>query len=286
VKEIVGKGTGTGRVISEGLAKADDPIWTEGWSIHIGPFSGQSSDAPSSTSDEAGEFENVVRNPMSGEEIRCHYCNSAEVCPHMLFLINSDCPGNVEGYCANRFGEFRELIETDFLDRLQSGNGSDWSWNSRELNELWWYARISFSVGDTTVALDGVVVANLVINMFDRVGGEKYSRSVENAPGPGLASVWTLYYAKNPAAVFDAALLELKKLLVPEVKEAVKTRRSKRKGKTQMKEEQNNTSEKPLRFPSGREVTPAIEAIVEQHLREHPGLTREQVLEEMEYAGF
>ena len=61
--------------------------------------------------------------------------------------------------------------------------------------------------------------------MFNRVGGEKYSRSVENAPGPGLASVWTLYYAENPAVVLDAALSELKKRLTPEVKQAsLKTR--------------------------------------------------------------
>ena len=201
-----------------GAAKPDDPVFKEGWSIHIGSFSGQSSDAPSSTSDEADESENVMRDPMTGEAIRCRYCNSAEVCPHILFLISSDFPGNVEGYCANRFGEFRELVETDFLDRLRSGSESDWSWNSRELNELWDSARICFSVGDTTVALDGVAVASLVIDMFDRVGGETYSRSVENAPGPGLATVWTLYYAKNPAAVLDAAISELKKLLVPEEK--------------------------------------------------------------------
>jgi hypothetical protein len=50
--------------------------------------------------------------------------------------------------------------------------------------------------------------------------------------------------------------------------------------------EQNpSATEKPLRFPSGRVVTPAIEAIVEQHLRE-PDLTKEGVLEEIEAAGF
>jgi hypothetical protein len=83
-------------------------------------------------------------------------------------------------------------------------------WNTRELNELWDYARIGFSERHTTVALDGVVVSQLVIDMFNRVGCEKYSRSVENAPGPGLASVWTLYYAENPAEVLDAALSELR----------------------------------------------------------------------------
>jgi hypothetical protein len=186
-----------------------------------------SKETPNKACVEADESENVMRDPMTGEAIRCQYCKSAEVCPHMLFLINWDFPGNVEGYCANRLGEFREPVEKAFLDLLQGESGSDWLWSTRELNDLWYYARTSFRVGDTTVAFDGVVVAQLIIDMFDRVGGEKYSRSVENAPGPGLSSVWTLYYAKNPAAVMDAALSELKKLLVPEVK-ADRSRKQKR----------------------------------------------------------
>jgi hypothetical protein len=195
VKGLIGKGTGTGKVISEGAAKPDDPVFMEGWSIHIGPPSGQMwSEASPSTPDkidaEADESENVMRDPMTGKAIRCRYCNSADVCPHVLFLINWDFPGNVEGYCAKRLGQFRELVQAAFLPRLQSGTGSKWVWNIRELNELLDYARITFSDAHTTVALDGVVVSQLVIDMFDRVGGEKYSRSVENAPGPGLATVW------------------------------------------------------------------------------------------------
>jgi hypothetical protein len=53
------KGTGTGRVIWEGTAKPDDPVFKEGWSIHIGPPSGQRRpDAPPRKNDEvidAGE---------------------------------------------------------------------------------------------------------------------------------------------------------------------------------------------------------------------------------------
>ena len=44
--------------------------------------------------------------------------------------------------------------------------------------------------------------------LFDRAGGERYPGSIENAPGPGLASVWTLYFAENPAVVVETALLE------------------------------------------------------------------------------
>ena len=204
---MIGKGKGTGRVTWLGPAKPDDPIFKEGWSIHVGGLLGQT-EPLNSKPDEADESENVMRDPMTGEAIRCRYCNSAEDCPHLLALINWDWPRSPSGRCADRFGEFRELVETAFLPRLQSGTGGKWVWSVRESNELWDYARLSFSDGDKIVRLDGVIVAQLVIDMFDGSGGEKYSRSVENAPGPGLATVWTLYYAKNPAAVLDAADVE------------------------------------------------------------------------------
>jgi hypothetical protein len=55
---------------------------------------------------------------------------------------------------------------------------------------------------------------------------------------------------------------------------------------TILPEETPSSAEKPLRFPSGREVTPAYKAMIEPHLREHPGLTWEEVLAEIEAAGF
>jgi hypothetical protein len=194
VKKI-GKQMKTGGLTWLGSTKPDDPVFKESWSVSIQPQSSRRLSMPSGNTSneadaEADESENVMRDPMTGEAIRCRYCNSADVCPHLLFLINWDFPGNVEGYCAKRLGQFRELVQAAFLPRLQSGTGSKWVWNIRELNELLDYARITFSDAHTTVALDGVVVSQLVIDMFDRVGGEKYSRSVENAPGPGLATVW------------------------------------------------------------------------------------------------
>jgi hypothetical protein len=135
-------GTGTGKVTWLGSAKPDDPVFKEGWSISIVPQSRQKSPEPSSSTldkidAEADKSENVMRDPMTGEAIRCRYCNSADVCPHVLFLINWDFPGDVEGYCANRWGQFRELVQAEFLPRLQGGTGSKWVWSIRELNELW-----------------------------------------------------------------------------------------------------------------------------------------------------
>ena len=53
-----------------------------------------------------------------------------------------------------------------------------------------------------------------------------------------------------------------------------------------MKEEQDKIAEKPTDHKSCRKPGPALEAIIEEHLKEHPGLTKEDVLEEIEAAGF
>jgi hypothetical protein len=54
-----------------------------------------------------------------------------------------------------------------------------------------------------------------------------------------------------------------------------------------MKEEQGNTPDRPaVPWKFYRDLTPVEEAIIEQHLREHPGLTAEEVLAEIEAAGF
>jgi hypothetical protein len=53
-----------------------------------------------------------------------------------------------------------------------------------------------------------------------------------------------------------------------------------------MGKEQNEAPEKPTAYKLYRKPTPAEEAMIEDHLIQHPGLTKEEVLEEMEYAGF
>jgi len=47
------------------------------------------------------------------------------------------------------------------------------------------------------------------------------------------------------------------------------------------------TPEKPTEPPKvSRMLAPALKRIIEEHLIEHPGMTREEVLEEIEAAGF
>ena len=53
-----------------------------------------------------------------------------------------------------------------------------------------------------------------------------------------------------------------------------------------MGKEQNEAPEKPAGYKFYRKVTPAEEAMIEEHLREHPRLTKEEVLMEIEAAGF
>ena len=53
-----------------------------------------------------------------------------------------------------------------------------------------------------------------------------------------------------------------------------------------MEKEQNEAPERPTGYKLYRKLTPAEEAMIEDHLKEHPGLTREKVLMEIETAGF
>jgi hypothetical protein len=53
-----------------------------------------------------------------------------------------------------------------------------------------------------------------------------------------------------------------------------------------MVKEQNKAPERPTGYKLYRKLTPAEEAMVEEHLRERPCLTKEDVLEEIEAAGF
>jgi len=53
-----------------------------------------------------------------------------------------------------------------------------------------------------------------------------------------------------------------------------------------MEKEQNKAPGKPTGYKFYRKLTQAEEAMIEEHLREQPRLTKEEVLEEIEAAGF
>ena len=81
---------------------------------------------------------------------------------------------------------------------------------SSELSDLWQYARTAYSPHDEYVALDECVLTRLIIEVLEAAGGVRYPRSIESSGAPGYCSAWVLFHAKNPQAVFKAALADLK----------------------------------------------------------------------------
>jgi hypothetical protein len=149
----------------------------------------------------------------SGEEILCPYCSQAEDCPHRLALIDRTFCDCTSGYCANRYSEFSDLLEAAFCGRLKSGTTREYSWDDSDLDDIWKCAFDQYK-GDECVCIDCDVLARLVIDLLDRAGGEEYPGSIEDDGGPGCSSALTLFYAENPVAVTDAAILELKTRLM------------------------------------------------------------------------
>jgi len=50
------------------------------------------------------------------------------------------------------------------------------------------------------------------MELFEAAGAIRYPGSIESG-APGYCSAWTLFHAKNPPTVFEAALANLKVLL-------------------------------------------------------------------------
>jgi hypothetical protein len=76
MQEMIGKGTGPGKAIHRGLAKSDDPILKEGWTITLHP-SGRRPSTPSGGSEAEAD---AIRDAVSGNVIRCPHCHSAQEC--------------------------------------------------------------------------------------------------------------------------------------------------------------------------------------------------------------
>jgi hypothetical protein len=149
----------------------------------------------------------------TGKEIRCPYCASSEDCTHFLALIDrtfNECSG---GYACERYHEFQTLIEAAFLRLFRRGDHKGCSWSSETLRQLWEYASASHSQNDDEVSLDQYALTRLIIELFEAAGAVEYPGSIESSGAPGYCSAWTLFHAKNPRTVFEAALSKLKVLL-------------------------------------------------------------------------
>lgn len=155
-----------------------------------------------------------MQDENTGEEIRCPHCASTEECSHLLALIDRTFNECSAGYASERYFEFHSLVENAFRDLLQSGAPAECSWRDPKLGELWDYAREAHCDDDEDVLLDPHIMTRLIVRLLADAGGEKVSRPITDGfEAPGLSSAFALFYAKEPARVFDAALLQLKLLL-------------------------------------------------------------------------
>jgi hypothetical protein len=151
-----------------------------------------------------------VRDENTGDEIICPFCNSSDDCRHLLALIDqtfSECSG---GYLCDRYHEFRELINTAFVRLLRKGGSKQRRRRADDLYELLRFARAAYSPGDEDVALDEYVLTRLIIELLAAAGGVRYPGPIESDGAPGYCSAWALFHAKNPQAISEAALADLK----------------------------------------------------------------------------
>jgi len=148
------------------------------------------------------------------EEIRCPYCGETEDCSHLLAVIDATfnyCPA---GYATERYDEFHSIVGNVFLAQLRFAGQRDCSWSDSGLSEPWDYARQDYSDGDDEVSLDPYIMTRLIIRLLADAGGEKYPGPLtDGSEAPGFSSALELFYAKEPAEVLEAALVQLKMLL-------------------------------------------------------------------------
>ena len=151
----------------------------------------------------------MLRDEDTGREILCPFCGSPDDCDHLLALIDqtfSECDG---GYAFERYHEFRTRIEAAFIRSLREGGHKQRSRRKDELSELWQYARTAYSPGYEDVELDQYVLTRLIIELLEAAGGVRYSGPIDSGGGPGYSSALALFHARNPQAVFEAAVANL-----------------------------------------------------------------------------
>ena len=153
------------------------------------------------------EYGEVLVQGSDGKVIRCPYCGSGQAdCSHSLALIDRSSNECENGYAHERFHEFRRAIEEYFLQQLREGTRNVSGRRDKLIGELWNHAVEKHSPGDKEMSFDGDVLADLIINLFEKSGG--WPRFFTDA-GP-FSSAMCMCYAKKPKTVFEAALAELR----------------------------------------------------------------------------
>jgi len=152
-----------------------------------------------------------MREEDSEQIICCPYCRATyEVgCEHTLAIVDetfNECHGDL---ASEQYDEFRTIIEGHFLRLLKSGQREGLSWDDVNVNELWNVVREDYSPQDEELSVDMFAFTNLFIKLLEVAGGKRYPNSLIEGYGPGMTSVIRLFYAEDPARVFEVARSEL-----------------------------------------------------------------------------
>ena len=154
----------------------------------------------------------------TGKKIRCPFC-AAVTCTHLLAVVDLSFSKWWEtGYASERYHDFYLLIEDRFRQWLK-GESQVPPVTNPELAELWKGVVKDFSGArkrspkkdHAEVVLDDPVVNRLIIELLRNADAD-YQRATEGY-APGYDSSMAVLHARNPEAVWSAALEELKRLL-------------------------------------------------------------------------
>jgi hypothetical protein len=147
------------------------------------------------------------------EESECPYCGSDDDCPHLFTCIDKSFGEWQGGYAYDRSDEFSATVLKTFEERRRTGAGPHPAWAANELGEIWDFAVEQYKEGEMMWVNDGPLL-RLLCEIFQDAGAHEIE-AVWGEDRPGYTSAVTIFYAKDPAAVFDESLRRLNQLLDP-----------------------------------------------------------------------
>jgi hypothetical protein len=143
------------------------------------------------------------------EKASCPYCGSDQGCQHHLALFDLTFGECIGGYAFDRYEELEDVVRTAFLGLLESGRQEMYSWNDRDIAELW-----DIAVKEYANGMDFCIYRFPFIGLLDDI---METRSIGMACGtdypPGFASDMVSFYHREPQKAFELVLSDLKSLL-------------------------------------------------------------------------
>jgi hypothetical protein len=144
----------------------------------------------------------AVYDEDTGEEPRCHICDSTENCDHIVAIIAmtfGECRG---GALYDRHREFFSLIEDVFEKLFRAGAEPDFG--DPELNDLWRVSEFEEDEDTIWVHLGNGGWPFLISLLEDEGAIQPYINIIDSGP-PGHSSAMTYLYDDKPSATLDAA---------------------------------------------------------------------------------